>query len=522
MNITWVPSGSIVSTEFNLILIPTTDNTQVLSNISFTATDNSYTLPALPLTKNVEFIAMLQDRTDGASQGRVSQIVRTSDSDGAGTDCLADLPHYLDFVFSIEFENGTSNPTQCATTTVYDWNNATAPIGISGLIPGGESFNVPITDMTNQRADWTTAIPAGTNVMFIMSDGGPRGSGGSTGIYTVAAGSSSCFTAGAEIYSSLPIGDVPTTQTVTTTVTAPAGSPSGSSSSTTGDVSRKTSHVGAIAGGVVGGLAGLAILAGLFFWLSKRKEKKNETEKEEMMGVARPWSPPVPEDPENVRTSAYLSGVGVGAGAAGGALGGLGNRSSQPGSISSPQFGRQNESFETTQAQYQLTPLNSPFGNGTYPPSSFSHIPPGSVGANTTIASTDSLSESRRSTEKRAFTFGGPSSNRLSGGYRGVPTAGSDGEDEDVQGRGNDRGEELLDTRTEGSFDQEPHQSQPRFVRHEDAGLIEGAHESVPNDNEVVDLPPLYQDAGRNQVGTQSVVRDQATINSSGSKSGLR
>jgi hypothetical protein len=33
---------------------------------------------------------------------------------------------------------------------------------LSGLIPGGESFNVPITDLANRQAQWTMRVPAGT------------------------------------------------------------------------------------------------------------------------------------------------------------------------------------------------------------------------------------------------------------------------------------------------------------------------------------------------------------------------
>lgn len=57
----------------------------------------SHTIPSLPLGRNTEFIALLQDG-DGASGGRVSQIVRVSDEQGGGRDCLANRPNYLDFV----------------------------------------------------------------------------------------------------------------------------------------------------------------------------------------------------------------------------------------------------------------------------------------------------------------------------------------------------------------------------------------------------------------------------------------
>jgi hypothetical protein len=49
--------------------------------------------------------------------------------------------------------------------------------------------------------------------MFTMSDAGRKGSGGSTPIYTVGQGSNACLNGGSAVYSSLPVGDVPTTLT---------------------------------------------------------------------------------------------------------------------------------------------------------------------------------------------------------------------------------------------------------------------------------------------------------------------
>lgn len=58
----------------------------------------SHTIDSLPLGRNTEFIALLQDNIDFADGGRVSQIVSVSGEDGNGNSCLDNLPHYLDFV----------------------------------------------------------------------------------------------------------------------------------------------------------------------------------------------------------------------------------------------------------------------------------------------------------------------------------------------------------------------------------------------------------------------------------------
>lgn len=42
------------------------------------------------------------------------------------------------------------------------------------MIPGGESFDIPVTNAGSLTADWTTRIPPGTNVLLAMSDGGTR------------------------------------------------------------------------------------------------------------------------------------------------------------------------------------------------------------------------------------------------------------------------------------------------------------------------------------------------------------
>jgi hypothetical protein len=42
------------------------------------------------------------------------------------------------------------------------------------MIPGGESFDIPVTDAGSLTAEWITRIPPGTNVLLAMSDGGAR------------------------------------------------------------------------------------------------------------------------------------------------------------------------------------------------------------------------------------------------------------------------------------------------------------------------------------------------------------
>lgn len=120
-----------------------------------------------------------------------------------------------------------------------------------------------------------------------------RGSLGSSPLYTVGAGSTSCTNGAtnenAVIYSSLPVGQVPTTLTVYATLTVSGGvqtvfatqsaAPTTNSTGTgasgsTGNLASGSSHTGAIAGGVVGGVAGLLLLAGLIWFCVRKRDKK--------------------------------------------------------------------------------------------------------------------------------------------------------------------------------------------------------------------------------------------------------
>lgn len=211
-----------------------------------------------------------------------------------------------------------------------------------------------------------------------------------------------------------------------------------------------------IVGGVVGGVAGLAILAALLLLLRRRQRRAAEAEGPEMTTANRPWDPPVPRDPDSLPPSSapFL------------------------GSYGSPSIGGR------PSTEY-----------GGVPPSAFSHVPPGAAygSAGSDAHSTTSLMDGtfeggRRSTEKRALAasaasgaVAGSSLSRRSGdgpnnpALDPPPTLGGGGRE-----RANSAG------------------SGARFVRHEDAGLVESAagdRQGTAGEEEIVDLPPLYQDA---------------------------
>jgi len=74
-------------------------------------------------------------------------------------------------------------------------------MSFQGVIPGGQSFSIPIgpiTQVANEGTgfDWTPSVRAGTTLIIVAGDGRGLGTGGS-GLYNVAAGlypNNSCLT----------------------------------------------------------------------------------------------------------------------------------------------------------------------------------------------------------------------------------------------------------------------------------------------------------------------------------------
>lgn len=90
-----------------------------------------------------------------------------------------------------------------------------------GLIPGGESFQLPIPS-TGSTYQWKVNVRAGTSVQLIAGDSRGKGTGGSTDLLVVQGGDSGC------IDNSSP----------SSTAGSPAGSVTGGPSSTTATTSQ--------------------------------------------------------------------------------------------------------------------------------------------------------------------------------------------------------------------------------------------------------------------------------------------
>ena len=168
----------------------------------------------------------------------------------------------------------------------------------------------------------------------------------------------------------------------------------------------------------------------------------------DMTAAGRPWSPPLPSDPENdpIFQPTPFFGNGGGTGSAHNSMVGL----DSPGT--------------THPSSNSLYNTSSGGGPQSFAPSAFSHVPPGGV-MGSSSGGHGSESDGRGSMEKRGYpTAGSGSGGRADGGLAAPGALGEDSR------------------RDSGT----------RFVRHEDAGALPASGEGRSPD-EVVDLPPLCE-----------------------------
>ncbi|KAF8637845.1 hypothetical protein AX17_002471 [Amanita inopinata Kibby_2008] len=275
---------------------------QQCSNLSITVTGNGGKPPyrvlvipfgPTPLAENVEVRKIIDRQFDGNSKTisfpldypANSQLVAVvSDATGfgsGGTSVAAQVTHSKDascfdpktqvsplFVFSIEPPNQI---VQCKSTRIW-WDKSTVqgtPTFL-GIIPGGQSFSIPessITDKPSQGTgfSWTPPLRGGTTLVIVGGDNRGNGTAGSS-LNVVSTGfqnDGSCLS----------------NASPSSTPGSPAGGsyPTGSSGTTGGGGGG--TNVGAIVGGVIGGLAVVVIAALLYFFL-RRREKMRKRQKE--------------------------------------------------------------------------------------------------------------------------------------------------------------------------------------------------------------------------------------------------
>ncbi|KAF8967447.1 hypothetical protein BDZ97DRAFT_1916732 [Flammula alnicola] len=214
----------------------------------------------------------VSDATGFGSGGTSVAAQVTSSSDASCFNASASVSPL--FVFSIEPPNQI---VQCTDTRIW-WDNSTVQ-GIPnflGIIPGGQSFAIPETSITNVASQgtgftWKPSLRGGTTLILVGGDSRGNGTAGSS-LNVVSSGISND---GSCLSNSSP----------SSTPGSPAGGsyPTGTSGASTGSGGSSAS-VGGIVGGVLGGLAFL-IAAILLFWFFRRRQRTQKRLKERPMDL---------------------------------------------------------------------------------------------------------------------------------------------------------------------------------------------------------------------------------------------
>ncbi|KAH9003378.1 hypothetical protein EDB86DRAFT_3217636 [Lactarius hatsudake] len=290
---------------YSLLLVPSgptplPNNTEVrtIQNISFTGTSTSLSFK-LNYPENSSFVAVVSDSSGFGSGGTSTPVtvLQSSDSSCYNTTQSVQGP----WVFSV---SPTGGITQCESVRLW-WEQqfingyvlhssavdlpssaisissdtfhhitAYSTVNFYGVIPGGNSFNIPQGSLstntdTGTGFNWTVDITGGTNIFIVAGDDRGIGSGGSAPFTVAYSANSSCLS------SSSP----------SSTAGSPAGGsyPTSTSSPSSGS-SGGHSNAGAIAGGVAGGLVAIVAAALVAFFYSRR-QKYSAVSKERPVNV---------------------------------------------------------------------------------------------------------------------------------------------------------------------------------------------------------------------------------------------
>ncbi|KAG8691966.1 hypothetical protein FRC11_000840 [Ceratobasidium sp. 423] len=250
-----VPPYRLLIIPIGQLLTPPEIRTIIDRNITGNTDSFIFNYPAAS-----RFVAMMSDST-GIGTGGTSAIIAVGGT-GTKSSCLqssASQPLYYLYL-------DPPTPTQCGAMNI-SWGPGPGgqPVGrvsIYNVVIGGQSsaFNIPAN---TTEIDWTVNIRTNTTIMFVAGDSRGPGTGGSSELLTIGAGSSACIDSSSPSSTQQPpAGGINTAGGATPTSTPSSGGGSG--------------NTGAIVGGVIGGVAGIVIiLLILLFFYRRRKHHKN-------------------------------------------------------------------------------------------------------------------------------------------------------------------------------------------------------------------------------------------------------
>ncbi|KAM6503585.1 hypothetical protein JOM56_000528 [Amanita muscaria] len=245
---------------------PLPNNTEVRKIIdhSFTGDSTSTTFP-INFPANSQFVAVVSDATGFGTGGTSVAAQITSSSDSSCFNAIQQVSPL--FVFSIEPQNQI---VQCQSTRIW-WDNSTVQgtPNFLGVIPGGQSFSIPESQITNVQSEgtgfsWTPSLRGGTTLMIVGGDDRGNGTAGSSFLVVSSgtANNGSCLT----------------NNSPSSTPGSPAGGsyPTSTSGSGTGGGGGGGANVGAIVGGILGALAIVVVSVLLFYFLRRREKNKSK------------------------------------------------------------------------------------------------------------------------------------------------------------------------------------------------------------------------------------------------------
>ncbi|KAH6917495.1 hypothetical protein BKA70DRAFT_336537 [Coprinopsis sp. MPI-PUGE-AT-0042] len=243
----------------------------------------------MPWTAGTQMVLSMSDATD-VTAGGITDLLTLGPAGGATCDTTVQR---VDFFFSLD-----GALQQCGDFPVTNYGGATRPVSLFGFIPNGGHF--AIEGVQEESFNWKVAQPAGTTILFYMTDAEQRNGG--VALRSVgSSGDSGCLPV-AQPSSSLP----PSTPGVrpssgSGTSRKPASTGGADDDTYTGDQGKeekKGSNIGLIVGAAAGGFVALGLFAFAAVFCFKRKKRQTNPTSEVKIDID--GAPPGPfKSPSN-------------------------------------------------------------------------------------------------------------------------------------------------------------------------------------------------------------------------------
>ncbi|KAG6865630.1 hypothetical protein C0991_000799 [Blastosporella zonata] len=274
-NLTVSVSGSDGKPPYRILILPfgpspLKDNIEARTIIDQPFPDGATSVSfQLKYPANSQFVAVVSDSTSFGSGGTSGAVEVASSSDSSCFDATQNVsPKFFYNILPL------NQIVQCVSTRIW-WDNTTVVgnTNFLGVIPGGQSFTIPQSALTNVASEgtgfsWVPPIRGGTPLIIVGGDSRGNGTAGST-LYTVSSGPDNVGTCLSDASPSSTPGSPAGGTYATTTATSSSGS---------------GTNVGAIVGGVVGGVVALVAI-GLIFLFFVRRSRDNQSKEKKIVDL---------------------------------------------------------------------------------------------------------------------------------------------------------------------------------------------------------------------------------------------